>query len=194
MMARSSSGKWQAATWPGWCGRELAARASAHSRELRARAPGVEPAARRRVDRRGHVALQDDPPLLLGHVRVRDRHRRQQGARVGVLRVLVQRVARGHLDDLAQVHDRHAVGHVLHHRQVVRDEQVGQVELRPGGPRAGSGSAPGSTRRAPTPARRTRSASAAAPAPGRRRCAGAGRPRTRAGTGCSARGSGPPAP
>jgi len=32
------------------------------------------------------------------------------------------------LDDAAEVHHRHAVGHVLHHREVVRDEQVGEPE------------------------------------------------------------------
>ena len=41
------------------------------------------------------------------------------------------------LDDLAQVHHRNAVRDVPHHRQVVRDEQVGQTEVRLQGPRAG---------------------------------------------------------
>ena len=45
--------------------------------------------------------------------------------------LLVELVAVGQLDDLAQVHHRHAVADVAHHRQVVGDEQVGQVELRP---------------------------------------------------------------
>ena len=32
------------------------------------------------------------------------------------------------LDDLAEVHDRDAVGHVAHDGHVVADEQIGQVE------------------------------------------------------------------
>src|SRR5262245_46648001 len=43
--------------------------------ELGVRAAGVEPAARGRVDRARHVALQDDPLLGSRDIRVRDRHR-----------------------------------------------------------------------------------------------------------------------
>src|SRR5712691_3410767 len=53
--------------------------------ELCPRASRVEAAARRRIDRRRDVALEDDPLLLRGEVRVRDRDRREQRARVGVL-------------------------------------------------------------------------------------------------------------
>ncbi len=56
-------------------------------------------------------------------------HRRQQRLGVGMLRVVVKRVAVGQFDDLAQVHHRDPVGDVAHHRQVVADEQVGQAEL-----------------------------------------------------------------
>ncbi len=35
---------------------------------------------------------------------------------------------RRHLDDLAEVHDRDGVGDVLHHREVVRDEEVREPE------------------------------------------------------------------
>ena len=42
---------------------------------------------------------------------------------------LVQLFGRRQLDDAAEVHHRHAVADVLDHRQVVRDEQVGQPEL-----------------------------------------------------------------
>ena len=42
---------------------------------------------------------------------------------------LVQRVARADLDDLAEVHDGHAVAHVAHDRQVVGDEHDRQPEL-----------------------------------------------------------------
>ena len=51
-------------------------------------------------------------------------------ARVGVLRVLEHRAARADLDDLAEVHHRHAVADALDHRHVVRDEQVGDARAR----------------------------------------------------------------
>ena len=65
------------------------------------------------------------------------RHRGHQRHRVRVPRLRVQLVPVGDLDDLAEVHDRDPVGDVPHHRQVVRDDHVGQPELRPAGPRAG---------------------------------------------------------
>ncbi len=63
------------------------------------------------------------------HRRVRDGHRREQGLRVGVLGVLVERLPVRDLDDLAQIHHGHPVGDVAHHREVVGHEQVGQPEL-----------------------------------------------------------------
>ena len=62
------------------------------------------------------------------------------------------------------------------------DEQIGQPQLAPAGRAADSGSARGSTHRAPTPARPARPASATAPGRGRWRCAAAARRRTRAET------------
>ena len=61
--------------------------------------------------------------------RLRDRHRRQQRLGVGVQRHLEQARLVGHLDDAAEIHDRDPVADVLDHRQIVRDEQVGQLEL-----------------------------------------------------------------
>ena len=49
-------------------------------------AAGVEPAARRRVDRRRDVALEDDPAAARLDDRIRDRHGRQQRDRVRVER------------------------------------------------------------------------------------------------------------
>ena len=45
-------------------------------------------------------------------------------------RVRVELVRRGDLDDRPEVHDGDAVGDVTHDREVVRDEEVGEVELR----------------------------------------------------------------
>ena len=94
------------------------------------RAAGTEPAAGRRVDRAGHVPGEHDPlarPFLL----------RGSGSGIAEISAWVygcggggeQLLHRRGLDDLAQVHHRHPVGDVPHHRQVVRDEQVGQPQL-----------------------------------------------------------------
>ena len=47
----------------------------------------------------------------------------------GCIGAAVELVAVGDLDDLAEVHHGDAVGDVAHHRQVVRDDDVGQAEL-----------------------------------------------------------------
>ena len=49
--------------------------------------------------------------------RVGDRHRREQRLGVGVLRLVVELLAVGDLDDLAEVHHGDAVGDVLHDRR-----------------------------------------------------------------------------
>jgi hypothetical protein len=41
----------------------------------------------------------------------------------------VELLGRGHLHQLSQVHDRDPVRYVPHHRQVVRDENVGQSQV-----------------------------------------------------------------
>src|SRR5439155_6330732 len=55
---------------------------------------------------------------------------REQRLRVRVQRGVVERLAVGDLDDLAEVHDGHAVGDVAHDRKVVGDEQVRETKLR----------------------------------------------------------------
>ena len=54
----------------------------------------------------------------------------QQRLRIGMQRRREQGPLVGQLDDLADIHDRHAVADVLDHRQVVGDEQEGQAVLR----------------------------------------------------------------
>ena len=132
------SGKWHAT----WCAYPAAdgdadlqqRRLLRAAHVLRLPAAGVEPAAGGRVDRRGDVADQADAlhlPLGLAAlaVRVRDRDRGQQRRGVRVVRPGVDVGLVGDLDDLAQVHHRDAVGDVAHHRQVVGDEHVRQVQL-----------------------------------------------------------------
>ena len=61
--------------------------------------------------------------------RIRHRHRRQQRLRVGMLRRGEQRAPVRQLDDLAEIHHRHAMRHVLDDGEVVADEQQRQAEL-----------------------------------------------------------------
>ena len=67
---------------------------------------------------------------VAARARIGERDRRQQRLGVGVPRRGVQRRAcRRDLDDLAEIHHRDAVADVLHHGEIVGDEQVGQAEL-----------------------------------------------------------------
>ena len=92
-------------------------------------APGVEPAAGRRIGRGGYVAVQDDLLTLATHLGVGHRHRRHERLGVRVDRALVDLVLVAHLHDPPQVHHGHPVGDVAHHRQVVGDEDVRQPEV-----------------------------------------------------------------
>jgi hypothetical protein len=87
-----------------------------------------EPAAGRRRDRAGHIALQHDLLPLERGVRVGHGHSRQQRLRVRVHRPLVQFLGRRQLHDLPQVHDRDPVRHVPDHAEVVCDENVGEPQ------------------------------------------------------------------
>ena len=91
------------------------------------RATGVKVAARRRVDGRGHVTSQYLPLCLAMRVRYGDG--RDQRTCIGVCWLAVDHLSFGIFHNLTQVHDRHAVGDVLHHRQIVGDKQVGQAKF-----------------------------------------------------------------
>ncbi len=71
---------------------------------------------------RGHVRQQD--PLLLERG-IRNRDRRQKRLRIRHRRLAIQILSFRQLDDLSQIHHRDAIRHVLHHREIMRDEQVG---------------------------------------------------------------------
>ena len=93
---------------------------------LREGAAGAEAASGWDVERRGDVAADRRlaaPPF--GHrLRVCCEERRC----VGVLRALEHRLDRPLLDHAAEVHDRHVVGDVRDHRQLVGDEDHRQAE------------------------------------------------------------------
>ena len=57
------------------------------------------------------------------------RDRRQQSLGIRVQRCVIQRIARGYLDDFAQIHHGHAGGEVTDHGKVVADKQVCQAKL-----------------------------------------------------------------
>ena len=112
--------------------------------------------------------------------------RREQHARVGVHRLVVDGGDAAHLDDLARVHHRRAIADLGDDRQVVGDEHHRHAELlaeRRSGRRAARGSAPAPSRRAPSSARRRATPSASRRAPSRSQPAAASHRRTRADSG-----------
>src|SRR6266851_1818227 len=68
----------------------------------------------------------NSPPRRVG---IRNRNRRQQRFRVRMLRRGEKRRGRSHLDDLSEIHHRDAVADVLDQSQIVRDEQIRQLQL-----------------------------------------------------------------
>ena len=89
----------------------------------------MEAARRRWVCRARQVAREQDRLALPLDDGVRNRHRREQGDRVRVERVVVQLVRRRDLDDHPEVHDGDPVRGVPNDGEVVRDEEVGELEL-----------------------------------------------------------------
>src|SRR5215211_5796323 len=88
-----------------------------------------EPASRGRIGRARHVSLEHDAlPLSAKRGRL-DRDRREKRLGVGVCRRLVNRVAWPHLDDLAEVHHCDAIRDMADDGEVVRDEEIGELEL-----------------------------------------------------------------
>src|SRR5262249_6250512 len=82
----------------------------------------VEAAARRRIERARHLALEDH---LLAHVvGMRGERVVEQDLRVGMQRARVELVGGRGLEQLAEVHHADARADVLHHGQVVGDEEI----------------------------------------------------------------------
>ncbi len=72
--------------------------------------------------------MQHDALACALELRIGLGHRRQQGLRVRVCGSGVDLLGGADLHDLAQVHHRHHIADVTHHRKVVRDEQVAEPE------------------------------------------------------------------
>ena len=62
-------------------------------------------------------------------VRIGHGDRREQRLRVRMLRILKEQPRVGHFDDAAEIHDGRATADVLHEAEVVRDEEIGQLQL-----------------------------------------------------------------
>ena len=117
------------------------------------RAARIEGAARRRIERRGQLALQDDALAFAAPGRrsasptaapaYRDARRREDRRRAGPARPARPR----YITITSSAMWRTT-------REIVADEEIGEAELAPAGRPAGSAPAPGSKRRAPRPARR----------------------------------------
>ena len=152
---------------------------AAHAIGLCERAAGME-AAPRAAARRGRAA---SPGIVesVSRTTSTSRHGAEQAERVGVVRLSEDRLDGPVLDDLARVHHRDVLARLRDHREVVRDEDDAHAELLAAATRAGSGSDPGSSRRARSSARRRGGASGRPRARSRSSRAGAARPRARTG-------------
>ena len=66
--------------------------------------------------------------------RIRDRRRIQQRLGIGMQRALIDLVAIRELHDAPEIHHRHTVGDMAHHREIVRDEQDKSARAVPADP------------------------------------------------------------
>src|SRR5882724_1915279 len=87
----------------------------------------AETAARRRIDRRGHVASQHDALAFV--FRIGNGNGRQERLRVWVQRLRVKISRRSNFDNAAEIHHRNARRDVFNDRQAVRNEEVGKLEF-----------------------------------------------------------------
>ena len=93
---------------------------------LRIRTTRPEAASGRRVERAGHVSLEDD--ALPARSGLRQRDRGEQRLRVWMARVGEELALVRIFHDASEVHHRHACGDVLYDREIVCDENVRQAE------------------------------------------------------------------
>src|SRR5712691_10031550 len=83
---------------------------------------GVEAAARGRIDRARYLAAQNY--AIAPRARPRHWDRRKECTGIGMPGGCKQGLGRGSLDNATEVHDRDAVGDMLDHRKIVRNEDV----------------------------------------------------------------------
>ena len=90
-------------------------------------APSVEMAAAGRIHRGRHITLQNDPLFLM--MNIRNRNRGEKGLGVWMNGIAVQLIRLSQLHDSAKIHDCDSVADILHHAQIVGDEDIGQIAL-----------------------------------------------------------------
>jgi hypothetical protein len=95
---------------------------------MEARATRMEDTPARRIDRRRYITAHDDPLATLAVDR-QPRHGGDECGGVRMPRPLEDLLGLGELDDASEVHDRDARADLPHHREVVRDEDIREVEL-----------------------------------------------------------------
>ena len=86
----------------------------------------IEGTAGRRIEGRRQFASQAN--ALAAIFGPRRRRRGKKRPRIGVLRFGIEHVLGRDLDRPAEIHDHHPVRHMFHHRQVVADEDIGEVQ------------------------------------------------------------------
>src|SRR3981081_1421046 len=83
--------------------------------------------------RRGSARARDLPPVLgcgrCGDEMERVGDRRDQGARVGMARILEDFLPAALLDDAAEIHHGDPVAHMLDHAEIVADHDVSEPHL-----------------------------------------------------------------
>ncbi len=93
------------------------------------RTTGTEYATGRRVHGGRQIPFQDLDGLAALHVRIRDGHCRHQRLGIGVQGVREDLLAGAEFHRVAQVHHQHPIRDVLHHGEVVGDEDEGEPHL-----------------------------------------------------------------
>ena len=86
-------------------------------------------------------------------IRVRNRHRRHQRFGIGMQRIMIHLIIGAELHGMAKIHHQHAIGDMLHDRQIVGDK-ISDSPISAAAAAADSLPAPESTRPALTPAHR----------------------------------------
>ena len=89
----------------------------------------MEGAARRFVQRAGRLTGQDHSLTGMLLCIIGGRHCCQQGVAVGVACLAVQLLRIHDFHQFSQVHNANDIGDMLHHRQIMRNKQIGQVKL-----------------------------------------------------------------
>ena len=106
-----------------------AARRGLRTMRHRVGAPWMEGTAARRVNRIGVAGTQ----LGIGHTKTRVgcQHRIKQRPRIGMLWIAKQGGGLGLFDNTSQIHHRNAAGDMFDDRQIVADDDVGEVKFCP---------------------------------------------------------------